>query len=64
MLAYVRGLHFNSEPTYDLLDGKLKEIAANEGFSLENKDYDWIQVAKKKIAEKQKLNETLIKINN
>ncbi len=29
MLAYVRGLHFNSEPNYDLLENKLKAIANN-----------------------------------
>lgn len=50
MLAYVRGLHFNSDPNYDYLEGRLKLIAEHEGFNLEVRDFDWIQVVKKKIA--------------
>jgi hypothetical protein len=58
MLAYVRSLHFNSDPDYAFIEGRLRSIAAREGFDLETKDYDWIQVVRKKIAEKQRLNES------
>lgn len=57
MLAYIRTLHFSSEPDYDFLEEKLKQIAINEGFDLAHRDFDWIQVVKKKIAEKQRLSE-------
>jgi hypothetical protein len=50
MLAYVRSLHFNTEPDYSVLEEKLRAMAARERFDLEDKDYDWIQVVRKKIA--------------
>ena len=50
----MRGLHFNSDPDYGYIEGKLRAIAGREGYDLEVKDYDWIQVVKKKIAEKQR----------
>jgi hypothetical protein len=57
MLAYVRSLHFNSEPDYGLLEQKLRAMAMREGYDLESRDYDWIQVVKKKIAEKNRASE-------
>lgn len=60
MIAYVRSLHFNSEPDYNFIEGKLRAIAARESYDLEVKDFDWIQVVKKKIAEKQRLSESNI----
>lgn len=50
IISYIRGLHFNSEPDYTFIENKLRGIAEREGFDLEIKDYDWIQVVKKKIA--------------
>ena len=59
MLAHVRTLHFDSSPNYELLEQKLKEIAEKEGQDLNIRDFDWIQVVKKKIAEKQRMSEQL-----
>lgn len=64
MLAYVRTLHFNSDPNYEYLEDKLKQIAVNEGFDLVHRDFDWIQVVKKKIAEKQRLSEHQLQARN
>lgn len=50
MLAYIRTLHFNSAPNYQLLEEKLKAIAIREAYDLSVRDFDWIQVVKKKIA--------------
>ena len=57
MLAYIRSLHFNSNPEYDLLEAKMRAVAAREGMDLETRDFDWIQVVKKKIAEKHRHSE-------
>jgi hypothetical protein len=54
MLAYVRSLHFNSDPDYAFLENKLRQMAEVEGFDLDQRDFDWIQVVKKKIADKQR----------
>lgn len=58
MIAYIRSLHFNSEPDYNFIESKLRAIAARESYDLDIKDFDWIQVVKKKIAEKQRLSES------
>ena len=34
MLAYVRSLHFNSDPDYSFLEVKLRAMAGREGFDL------------------------------
>ena len=54
MISYVRSLHFNSEPDYNFIENKLRAIATRESYDLDIKDFDWIQVVKKKIAEKQR----------
>ena len=60
MLAYVRTLHFNSAPNYDYLEGRLKAIAEREALDLNARDFDWIKVVKRKIAEKARMSEQLI----
>ena len=41
-MKYVRDLQFEEKPDYSLLLDLLKSIATKEGFSLDDKQFDWV----------------------
>ncbi len=47
MLLYIRSIHFDHQPDYDLMSEKLKAIVAKESIKIDG-EYDWVVKAKTK----------------